>query len=111
MKFWVGFWLAMAALAIASYLLREPPKAQPQVEQVYDEYDFAIQCREMVEERLKAPATAVFPNNLSNEVEKSSSLWLLVSHVDSENSFGANLRTKWVCSYDPSTEKVSIALE
>jgi hypothetical protein len=52
-------------------------------------------CEEAVSGRLKAPATAQFN---SQESESSPGVWTVVGTVDSENSFGALLRSEFQCT-------------
>jgi hypothetical protein len=65
-------------------------------------------CRELVRSRLKAPATAVFPDQsfdgMRDDYEtrfgKSGDGYAQVvvsAYVDAQNSFGALLRTPWSC--------------
>ena len=57
-------------------------------------------CEEAVKRRLKAPATADFPFGHSNQVRGVvgyTNRYRLSSYVDAQNSFGANLRTNFVC--------------
>jgi hypothetical protein len=60
-----------------------------------------LACQEQVRARLKSPATAQFPpfpEVRGNE----QGLAMVISHVDSQNSFGALLRTQWICEVDVS---------
>ena len=58
----------------------------------------AIQCESFVRDRLTAPATADFPF-LDREVRilGDNVNYMVTSYVDSENAFGATLRTNWIC--------------
>ena len=56
-------------------------------------------CEEVVLKHLKAPATAAFTIKYSDEKET-------VGWVDSDNSFGAKLRTGFVCVIGPEGENV-----
>jgi hypothetical protein len=63
-----------------------------------DDISAYVMCQEFVKDQLKAPATAGFP--LIHEAtvsESGSEQWNIRSHVDSENSFGANIRTQYGC--------------
>lgn len=53
------------------------------------------QCEQLVEESLKAPATAEFGESTAT---RSGSEWIVTGSVDSENSFGAMLRNEFQCS-------------
>ncbi len=54
-------------------------------------------CEEYVTDRLKAPASADFPG-ADRVVSSTADEWTVVASVDSENSFGAMIRTDYVCS-------------
>src|SRR5882672_11033891 len=55
-------------------------------------------CQKFVTERLKAPATADFQSNGDADVRNmGGGKYRVFSFVDSQNSFGANIRTKFGC--------------
>lgn len=56
-----------------------------------------IICQNGVKRALKTPATADFPLLDFSAGYLGKNLWTVSSYVDSENSFGATLRTKWTC--------------
>lgn len=61
--------------------------------------DAEMMAREFVKQRLKAPASAVFPANSRAAVTKlGMGRYQVISYVDSQNSFGANLRAPFVCT-------------
>ena len=51
-------------------------------------------CERLVESRLKAPSTAKF----SSTATKSSGEWHVAGTVDSQNSFGAMVRSSFTCT-------------
>lgn len=56
-------------------------------------------CHQFVEDRLKAPATAGFESVSEEDTTQTSDTeWIVRGHVDSENGFGANIRTEYVCT-------------
>lgn len=59
-----------------------------------------VQCQEQVRGQLKAPSTAHFPwapdRSVRNESQPNS--YVVVGHVDAQNSYGAMLRAQWGCS-------------
>jgi hypothetical protein len=57
-------------------------------------YDFCIQ---QVTDRLKAPATARFSERDPDHEGQDGSLYLFTGTVDSENGFGALIRSDWSC--------------
>jgi hypothetical protein len=57
-------------------------------------YDF---CTQQVTDRLKAPATAKFSARDSDHEGQNGGLYLFTGTVDSENGFGALIRSDWSC--------------
>lgn len=73
--------------------------------------DMKIQCRDIVRDRLKAPSTADFPGIFDADSKPTSAdgcVMVYASYVDAQNSFGAKLRTKYVCTYDPRTGMLNV---
>jgi hypothetical protein len=63
-------------------------------------------CTQFVKDRLKAPTTASFRNYFEDDGEVSVRVvsgdrYVVTSTVDSENGFGAMLRTGFVCTVTP----------
>lgn len=57
-----------------------------------------LMCEDFVKDRLKAPSTADFQNIYdAQSSEISTDVFVVVSHVDAENSFGAMIRTIFQC--------------
>lgn len=57
-----------------------------------------IICQVYVKNNLKSPATAKFPSSSSTDIrELEDNLFETRSYVDSQNSFGAMLRTNFYC--------------
>lgn len=52
-------------------------------------------AKDLVRENLKAPSTAKFP--WDGTAVKQGDRWAVQSYVDSQNSFGAMIRTEWGC--------------
>ncbi|MBI2120390.1 MAG: zinc ribbon domain-containing protein [Parcubacteria group bacterium] len=61
---------------------------------INDDIDVFIQAKNFVKQGLKSPSTAVFPV-LCDCVTKNGSVYTVSSFVDSQNSFGAMLRSNW----------------
>lgn len=51
-------------------------------------------CEQFIEDRLKAPSTADFNHDSASNV---GDVWVVVGSVDSENGFGAMIRSDYVC--------------
>lgn len=52
-------------------------------------------CRTLVEEQLKAPSTADYP--FAGSAQRSGDDWTVSGSVDSQNSFGAKVRSSYTC--------------
>ena len=61
-----------------------------------DEYHATEMADKFVREHLTAPSTARFPWN-ADSVTKERDGWRVRSHVDSQNGFGAIIRSEYVC--------------
>lgn len=55
-------------------------------------------CQERASAALKAPASADFPSYDEHAMSHSGSLWVVKSYVDAQNSFGAQIRTRYECT-------------
>ena len=53
-----------------------------------------VMCEEFIEKRLKAPATADYTDPTTS---KDGATYTVAGAVDSENGFGAKIRTRYVC--------------
>lgn len=59
-----------------------------------------IKCNDYVKDRLKAPSTAEFPFLADRITKVSDGHYLVESHVDAQNSFGAKLRRDYYCDIE-----------
>jgi len=60
--------------------------------------DAFFTCKEYVKNNLKAPATADFQSYYDAYVKKAGqNKYEILSYVDAQNSFGAKLRTRYIC--------------
>lgn len=60
--------------------------------------DVCVMCREFVEKQLKAPSTADHQScNEATLIEVSENHWVFSAYVDAQNSFGAQVRTNYIC--------------
>lgn len=60
-----------------------------------------FEAKQFVTARLKSPRSASFPMNFqANVAMKSCGLWLIGSYVDSRNSFGAKIRTRFLATVE-----------
>jgi hypothetical protein len=64
--------------------------------------DAFVMCNQFVKDRLRSPASADFASVTSAVINQvSGDEWTVQSHVDSQNGFGAMLRTKFTCTLKP----------
>jgi hypothetical protein len=55
-------------------------------------------CKRAVESTLKAPSTADFSGPLHSDITADGDTYKVAGYVDSENSFGASLRSNFTCT-------------
>lgn len=63
-------------------------------------------CKDLVNSQLKAPGSASYPDYFDFDGEvivlaNDDGSYSVASHVDAENSFGGEVRTKWACGVSP----------
>lgn len=72
---------------------------------VIDKHGAVASCQMQVEDSLKSPKTAKFPNPWASESSKpklKGNTWEQIVTVDSQNGFGALIRSSWLCVIDGS---------
>jgi hypothetical protein len=73
-----------------------------------DRSDACFMSQKFVKENLKAPTTAEFPDWTEDNcrVSQSAGVWIVTSFVDSQNGFGAMIRSDYVAqmSYNPTKD-------
>ncbi len=73
-----------------------PDKVEPA--KAFTEFGALYDSRTFVTRQLKAPATAKFDDATANVKKLNDTTFTIVSFVDSENSFGALLRSNYFCT-------------
>jgi len=66
-----------------------------------------VACEYAVSARLRAPATADYPFDISRGLVITGDSFVLTSYVDAQNGFGAQLRTRFICTGNFSGDSVS----
>lgn len=66
-----------------------------QATQADKSFDAEHACNEFVTRQLKSPSTAHFPSDTSSHVDTA---WTVSGAVDSQNGFGAELRSRFTCT-------------
>jgi RNA polymerase subunit RPABC4/transcription elongation factor Spt4 len=107
---WRGFLLIMFVLSIfAGIFKEESPTKQPTPQEIAakqeenDSLDARTYAKLYVEKALKAPTTAKWPSTLDfaaapvkdKDGKPIKDVWEVSGYVDSQNSFGAMIRTEW----------------
>ncbi|CAM3590503.1 hypothetical protein [Deinococcus frigens] len=77
---------------------------------------FGYTCEKLVKDSLKAPATAKVSNYYTDQnngdlVGTFASGFLWRGYVDSENSFGANIRTRFTCTTEAGSDTVRMRFD
>lgn len=60
-----------------------------------DQYDAKVMCRTFVERQLKSPSTAEYSDETA--ANTGTRTWTVTGNVDSQNSFGAQVRSVFRC--------------
>lgn len=94
--------LTLTACGGSSGSSTEPTPEDPRVDQV----EARLQCENAIKNQLKSPGTAEFSSDRDNTYTEIADDGLQVNGwVDSENSFGAQVRGDWQCSVTPAIEE------
>lgn len=64
----------------------------------YSNYDALSSSRQFVEQKLKSPASAEFCSDISGVKKIDSTTFIVNSCVDSQNGFGAMIRSNYSCT-------------
>ena len=87
--------IPLALLALAGC------KSDPATDQTFRDFMAYDACTDAVSQQLKAPGSADFQSKLDVDYRTSGGNNItIIGYVDAENSFGAKLRTDWMCSAD-----------
>ena len=105
--FLIGLAVVITLLYFYGAFLNSPSSggntSAQRAEYVPDEIDLHIQAQQFVLQGLKAPSTAKFPAvpyeavkiNTPESAENNDGVYRVRSYVDSQNSFGAMIRSDW----------------
>lgn len=101
-SFWVYVFVHMAAefnVEQQTIAKSAPPKqVEPAKPKTADPIEVYVMSQEFVEQRLKSPSTAKFPTHSKEMVGYlGDNRYQVISYVDSQNSYGAVLRARYVC--------------
>jgi hypothetical protein len=80
------------------------PNYNPSSKRKLNNNSFAIAAQQYVLDALKSPSTAKFPSLNDSRIDKSENgLFIVSSYVDSENGFGATIRSNYQVVFKKST--------
>lgn len=107
-----GLLVSLLFLIVIPQFMKSSPKAssaspQPKEQKQSDAFNDKIgslyydKCKESIKTQLKAPTTAIFPSypeaSTHTAAYESDGTLMYIFHVDSQNSYGAMMRTKCEC--------------
>lgn len=92
-KWWIWGIAVVVVIALAGCSSDQDKQGIDERLKIYGAYDSAVAA---VKANLKAPATAKFGDMGNSEIKRSDTQWKVQGYVDSENSFGANIRSNYV---------------
>ncbi len=72
------------------------PTYTPPPSTTSDTIEARLVCKDFVKQRLKSPKSADFSGEQAQAL--GANAYRVTGNVDAENSFGANLRSRWVCA-------------
>lgn len=87
--------IVIAGIGMCTAVASDSGSGPPAAVSHNDESNARAMCQVFVERLLKAPSTADFSPGAANPLD--SVTWISSGTVDSENSFGAKLRNRYVC--------------
>jgi hypothetical protein len=96
-------WVILALLVLIYFVYR--PNADDDSTQ---RRDFVAACTITVEDKLKAPSTADLSPISFERLQKAGNSFRWVGTVDAENSFGARIRSNFVCEGPPDNPRVTL---
>jgi hypothetical protein len=99
-------WLGLIVLAIFVISLARTCYDNQDYHYSPDKFDAYATAKSFVEKELKAPRTAKFPMTSDIQIYQSANEWTIIGYVDSQNGFGALVRTQYKIemSYDSDTD-------
>ena len=107
-------WVLVAVIAYVLFNVFSPkdtPTTEAETEP-YTTFTFAVQCRDLVLEQLKTPKTASFEgtNTQQSQIRSDADGYVWAGVVDAQNSFAAQIRTRFKCTWDRASDQTSVQL-
>lgn len=101
MKTFVGIVLGLVGVFIMSSLINQKTPQERAQETCEDDWQAYYMSQKFVKTRLASPASAKFPPAFDDEVitsYKGACKHTVAAYVDSQNAFGAMLRTRYIAT-------------
>lgn len=96
----LGFFAFAMIAMIISINSDSSPRRVPVQKEKHDDITVCTEAQMLIEQSLKSPSTAKFPSCRSTNIQRLPNDTFIVSaYVDSQNGFGAMLRTDWTIKY------------
>lgn len=89
---------ALVVAFVAVSVMTGPRSSPGSTDTDGDELGAWVVCQQQMDKQLKAPATAEYPSSREVRISKSGSTYTIRGWVDSQNSFGALVRTDFICT-------------
>lgn len=73
-----------------------------------------VMCQKPITNQLRSPSSSIFPNLGTSGVSSThlgGGTYLVVGYVDSQNGFGAMLRSEWSCKIKENQDKTWSAID
>lgn len=87
----------------------DKPQPQAQEQEEYSDIEAYVEAQFIIEEFLKSPATAEYPAVSNATIQRlNDDGFKVTSYVDSQNSFGAMVRSEWMVLFQYVGDRVKI---
>jgi hypothetical protein len=84
-------------IGVICFALQFVGRSDKDVDRGPDDIGAYVVCQDFVEDSLKAPSTAKFASMSDSTITSTGWVYTVSSYVDAENSFGAMIRTDFLC--------------
>lgn len=93
------------------YFFNDKDELEPvqiETQEQYEDVEAYIDAQAVVKRYLKAPSTADFPSSSKASILRDGDHFVISSYVDSENSFGAKIRSDWTVEFTSVGDQIAI---
>ena len=115
-KFFIGLFSLLILIVLVTMAVNwlffgddDKPQPQAQEQETYSDIEAYVEAQFIIEDFLKSPATAEYPAVSNATIERlNDDGFKVTSYVDSQNSFGAMVRSEWMVLFQYIGERVKI---